>query len=104
MPSAESFGSGSWSAPPTPARCSTCGARCARAWSTGYGAECVADATDRGRGSATEPQPRRDDDGETKRVASGMFSGSPEAEARARAFDEHADYEDEFARSTNGSG
>ena len=53
--------------------------------------------------SATEPQPRRDDAGETKRVASGMFSGSPEAEARARAFDEHADYEDELARSSNGS-
>ena len=53
--------------------------------------------------SATEPQPRRDDAGETKRLASGMFSGSPEAEARARAFDEHADYEDEFARSSNGN-
>lgn len=37
------------------------------------------------------------------RVAEGMFSGSPEAEERARAFDEHADYEDEFAPSSNGS-
>ena len=53
--------------------------------------------------SATEPTPRRDDAGETQRVASGMFSGSPEAEERARAFDEHADYEDELARSSNGS-
>src|SRR6185295_9702420 len=39
----------------------------------------------------------------TPRVAEGMFSGSPEAEERARAFDEHADYEDDFAQSTNGS-
>jgi small-conductance mechanosensitive channel len=54
--------------------------------------------------AATEPQPRRGDAGETRRVASGMFSGSPEAEERARAFDEHADYEDEFARSSNGRG
>jgi hypothetical protein len=45
------------------------------------------------------PQPRRHGDGETPRVASGLFSGSPEADERARAFDEHADYEDEFARS-----
>ena len=52
----------------------------------------------------SEPRKRSDDDGATPRVASGMFSGSPEAEERARAFDEHADYEDEFARSTNGSG
>jgi small-conductance mechanosensitive channel len=47
------------------------------------------------------PQPNRDGARETKRVASGMFSGSPEAEERARAFDEHAD--DELARSS-GSG
>jgi small-conductance mechanosensitive channel len=38
------------------------------------------------------------------RVAEGMFSGSPEAEERARAFDEHADYEDEYVTSSNGSG
>ncbi|MDG5485783.1 mechanosensitive ion channel family protein [Mycolicibacterium gadium] len=45
-----------------------------------------------------------DDDGATPRVASGMFSGSPEAEERARAFDDHADdYEDDLARS-NGRG
>jgi len=34
-----------------------------------------------------------------------MFSGSPEAEERARAFDDHADdFEEEFAQSSNGSG
>jgi small-conductance mechanosensitive channel len=49
----------------------------------------------------SEPFGRRSD-GETPRVASGLFSGSPEADARARAFDEHADYEDDFVRS-NGS-
>ena len=43
----------------------------------------------------SEPRKRSDDDGSTRRVASGMFSGSPEAEERARAFDEHADYEDD---------
>lgn len=52
---------------------------------------------------ASEPaaslQSRSDGDAETPRVASGLFSGSPEAEDRARAFDEHADYEDELARS-----
>ena len=53
--------------------------------------------------TASEPQSRRDGDGETPRVASGLFSGSPEADARAREFDEHAnDYEDDFVRS-NGS-
>jgi hypothetical protein len=31
-------------------------------------------------------------------VASGLFSGSPEAEERGRAFDEHSDYEDDLAR------
>ncbi len=56
----------------------------------------------------TAPEPvrslRRNGDDETPRVASGLFSGSPEAEERAKAFDEHADdYEDEFARSNNGS-
>ncbi len=52
----------------------------------------------------SEPRKHSDDDGETRRVASGMFSGSPEAEERARAFDDHAGSEDEFARSSNGSG
>lgn len=46
---------------------------------------------------------RGNGDGETPRVASGLFSGSPEADERARAFDEHADYEDDFARSTGRS-
>jgi small-conductance mechanosensitive channel len=50
-----------------------------------------------------EPRRRSDDDGTTSRVASGMFSGSPEAEERARAFDEHSDYEDDLVR-TNGRG
>jgi small-conductance mechanosensitive channel len=45
------------------------------------------------------PDSRSDGDGETPRVASGLFSGSPEAEDRARAFDEHADYDDELAPS-----
>ncbi len=52
---------------------------------------------------AARPQSRGNGDGETPRVASGLFSGSPEAEDRARAFDEHADYEDDLARS-NGRG
>ena len=52
---------------------------------------------------AASPQSRGNGDGETPRVASGLFSGSPEAEDRARAFDEHADYEDDLARS-NGRG
>jgi small-conductance mechanosensitive channel len=51
----------------------------------------------------SEPRRRSDDDGTTSRVASGMFSGSPEAEERARAFDEHSDYEDDLVR-TNGRG
>jgi small-conductance mechanosensitive channel len=45
------------------------------------------------------PDSRSDGDAETPRVASGLFSGSPEAEDRARAFDEHADYDDELAPS-----
>ena len=48
---------------------------------------------------AAIPQSRGDGDEDTPRVASGLFSGSPEAEDRARAFDEHADYEDDLARS-----
>jgi Mechanosensitive ion channel len=51
---------------------------------------------------SSEPHKRRDVEGATPRVASGMFSGSPEAEERARAFDEHADYDDELARSNGG--
>lgn len=47
----------------------------------------------------SSPESRSDGDAETPRVASGLFSGSPEAEDRARAFDEHADYDDELARS-----
>jgi small-conductance mechanosensitive channel len=50
-------------------------------------------------GPAREPVARRDGDGETLRVASSLFSGSPEADERARAFDEKADYEDDFVRS-----
>ena len=42
--------------------------------------------------TVTETTPRRDDaEGETKRVASSLFSGSPEADARARAFDDTDD-------------
>jgi small-conductance mechanosensitive channel len=53
--------------------------------------------------TAADPSDRRDGDGETTRVASSLFSGSPEADERARMFDEHVDYEDEFAAS-NGRG
>src|SRR6476661_3416761 len=53
--------------------------------------------------TVTEVVPRRNDgDGETKRVGASLFSGSPEADARGRAFDEHADYEDDYA-SPNGA-
>ncbi|HYZ66968.1 MAG TPA: mechanosensitive ion channel domain-containing protein [Mycobacterium sp.] len=51
----------------------------------------------------SEPAERRDDEGETPRVAASLFSGSPEADARGRAFDETHDYDDEFAR-PNGRG
>jgi small-conductance mechanosensitive channel len=52
----------------------------------------------------SEHRRRSDDDGATPRVASGMFSGSPEADERARMFDDHADEsEDDLARS-NGRG
>ena len=55
-------------------------------------------------GPAPGPVARRDGDGKTPRVASGLFSGSPEANERARAFDEHSDeFEDDLARS-NGRG
>ena len=51
-----------------------------------------------------ESTPTRQEDEETPRVSTGMFSGSPEAEERAKAFDHHTDdYEEEFARSSNGS-
>lgn len=54
---------------------------------------------------ATEPAVRRDGDGQTKRVASSLFSGSPEADERARAFDERAeDLDDDLARAGNGRG
>jgi small-conductance mechanosensitive channel len=46
-------------------------------------------------------QPRTGHDRGTTRVASGMFSGSPEAEERGRAFDEHSDFDDDLA-SSNG--
>ncbi|OBK77836.1 mechanosensitive ion channel family protein [Mycobacterium sp. 1274761.0] len=46
-------------------------------------------------------EPRRTVDTESARVSSGLFSGSPEADARARAFDDTADRQVEFA-STNG--
>ncbi|HYZ66932.1 MAG TPA: mechanosensitive ion channel family protein, partial [Mycobacterium sp.] len=46
---------------------------------------------------ASEPVDRNDD-GETPRVAASLFSGSPEADARGRAFDETRDYDGEFAK------
>ena len=52
--------------------------------------------------TVTEVEPRRTDgDGETQRVASSLFSGSPEADARARAFDDTDNREDDYA-SPNG--
>jgi small-conductance mechanosensitive channel len=51
--------------------------------------------------AATEPERRRHDVA-TPRVAPGLFTGSPEAEERARAFDEHPDYDDEDLVSVNG--
>lgn len=52
---------------------------------------------------SSDSHKRRDSEGQTPRVAAGLFSGSPEADERARAFDEHVDNEDDYAR-TNGSG
>jgi small-conductance mechanosensitive channel len=52
---------------------------------------------------ASEPAPRTEGDRETPRVASNLFSGSSEADERARAFDELAGYEDEFAPSSGRS-
>jgi hypothetical protein len=47
--------------------------------------------------TVTEVDLRRDD-GETKRVSSSLFSGSPEADARARAFDDTSpEREDDYA-------
>jgi small-conductance mechanosensitive channel len=50
-----------------------------------------------------EPEDRRDGEGETPRVASNLFSGSPEADERGRAFDETRDNEGYFTR-VNGRG
>jgi small-conductance mechanosensitive channel len=51
-----------------------------------------------------EPAQRRADDNDTPRVGSGLFSGSPEAEERAKAFDDSlGGSEEEFAPSNNGS-
>ena len=55
----------------------------------------------------TEPRALRtsdDGDGETSRVTSNLFSGSPEADERARAFDERPDYDDELATSNGRRG
>jgi len=55
--------------------------------------------------TVTEIAPRATDgDGETKRVASSLFSGSAEADGRARAFDEHADDVDNELAASNGRG
>ena len=49
---------------------------------------------------ATAPR-RLDGDGETQRVSASLFSGSPEGDARARAFDENVpDREDDYASPT----
>ncbi|OBB44920.1 mechanosensitive ion channel domain-containing protein [Mycobacterium sp. 852002-51961_SCH5331710] len=53
---------------------------------------------------APEPQARREVASETKRVAAGMFSGSPEAEERAKAFDHTIDCEDDELVRSNGRG
>jgi small-conductance mechanosensitive channel len=45
-----------------------------------------------------EPMPRPGRQSETPRVAASLFSGSPEADERGRAFDETRDYGDDFAR------
>lgn len=52
--------------------------------------------------SPPDPPARNTDADHTPRVATGLFSGSPEADERAKAFDHHEDYDGEFARSTNG--
>ncbi|OBG88527.1 mechanosensitive ion channel protein MscS [Mycobacterium sp. E136] len=53
---------------------------------------------------APEAQTDREVAGETKRVAAGMFSGSPEAEERAKAFDHTIDCEDDELVRSNGRG
>ena len=50
------------------------------------------------------PVALRKGDGATSRVASNLFSGSPEAEARNRAFDEHADSDDDELIGSNSNG
>ena len=52
--------------------------------------------------AAPSPEPPARREKETPRVAAGMFSGSPEADERARAFDHSDEHDDELAR-TNGS-
>jgi small-conductance mechanosensitive channel len=48
----------------------------------------------------SEPEVRHRGEGQTPRVASGLFSGSPEADARGRAFDdEHVDSDDDLMAS-----
>ena len=47
---------------------------------------------------------RRRDDGATPRVAAGLFTGSPEAEERGRAFEELAVDDDDLVRTNGGSG
>lgn len=51
---------------------------------------------------APEPRARGDLSGETKRVAAGIFSGSPEAEERAKAFDHTVECEDDELVRSNG--
>lgn len=51
---------------------------------------------------APEPQTDREVASETKRVAAGMFSGSPEAEERAKAFDHTTDVDDDELARSNG--
>lgn len=48
-------------------------------------------------------RPGIEDDGATKRVSSSLFSGSPEAEARARAFDDNAPAREDDYAASNGS-
>ena len=52
---------------------------------------------------ASEPMDRRDDEGETFRVAANLFSGSPEADERGRVFDETRDYDDDFVSANGGA-
>lgn len=54
--------------------------------------------------AAPEPQTGGGVAAETKRVAAGMFSGSPEAEERAKAFDHTIDCDDDELVRSNGRG